>query len=1036
MIRFNIFLLLLLISFASGAQRPWFFKGQVVENPQMRFIRLTTDNGLSNNRVTCMLQDRYGFIWVGTADGLNRYDGRAFEGYKNNPDNFMSISSSHISCMTTNTKGELFVGTKKGLNLYNRSTNSFDHIEIKGDSSISIHPYIRDIIFENDSILWVDTQSGSLIRYDLQKDRIDTVYRHMDVRQPYYLYHDLYFDTDSTLWIGGRGLPTMFFDNEKKTIVSLSSSESDYAKKRAYDVSCYYQDSYGNFWISGLDGAYLFDKNSQVFKKFIGYTTYDIREDKKGDIWFATGSGIFRFNPSDSSMMVFDNEKDNPHSVSNNSVFKIMEDQVGNLWFGTGLGINIYNPSAYPFNTYSHIPGISNSPEGYVVTAVAEDPDNNLVIGYEEDGIDFFNLKTDRFKHFKMEDGESYLADNHISALYYDHNDLLWIGLWRGIGFNLYEPKLQKFFLFTFDSTSLERDWYSDFCEDNFGNFYVAFWGSEGLVLFDRNKRVFGKSLKDRFQRVTCSRIISRLFRDSQNSIWLGTTDCGVHRYYPDKDLAQSFFADGETATGLTSNEIRDVCQDASGQIWVLTNTLQGFVDSTQQFTSYSYRDGFFSSDPVSILPDNSDNLWIATRGDGLFKFNIHTKLFTQFLKHDGIQSNTFTKARHKLKNGDLFFGGVVGFNLFNPRKIVNDSLLPTPFFGRLFIYDHIYSHDLNQQKILNLNSDEKVFTIELNSSDLVNPERYLYQCSLVGYDDNWVEIDNKLRKIRFAAVPAGNYTLQYRIGDRIGNWSKKIAFIKIKIQRPFYYRIWFITLAILVIALLLFLYIKRREYELRLYGRTIELQQRIFRLQMNPHFMGNSLIAIQNYIYSHDPKEAGNYLSDFARLFRLILNNSKSEFIPLSKELETLELYLRLQSLRFPDKFTYAFEVDENIDPDGYQIPPMLAQPMIENALEHGLFTKEGKGRLKVRFIHKLNHLLFEVDDDGIGLTAALKLNMNKTDHKSTALEITHERIAILAKKYGYQVIFEVEEKKGGNEQQVLGTLVRFTIPFKYSTI
>ncbi len=1035
MIKRVIVLFLLLISLTIWAQRPLLFDNQVVENPQVRFIRLNADQGLSNNRITDLLQDRFGFVWVGTSDGLNRYDGRVFEVYKHNPDNFTSLSSSHISSLAANSSGDLYVGTKMGLSLYNRLTNSFENIEFKSDSAIPDHPYVREMIFQNDSVLWLDIQEGFLIKYNIKQQTILAKYRHDPSHQPYYLYHKLYFDHGGRLWVGGRGMPTMYLDQEKNRLVAITSSEHDYSKKRAQDIACYYEDSQNNFWVTGLDGAYLLDRETLKFQKFIAVTTYDIQEDRLGNLWFATGSGIFRFTPSDSSMMVFNNEKDNPHSVSNNSVFNIMLDRAGNLWFGTGLGINIYNPSAYPFHTYTHIPGISNSPEGYVVTAVAEDSQNDLWVGYEEDGMDLFRIKTDRFEHFNQyEGGRNHLADNHVSALYFDQNQLLWIGLWRGIGFNLYEPDEQRFTLFTYYPKSLEKDWYSDFCEDANGRFYIGFWGADGLMIFDRNTHEFGASLKEKFQRVHCSRIISRLFRDSKNSIWVGTTDCGLHRYFPDSDTSKAYFADADQYTGLTSNEVSDICEDMSGQIWVLTNTLQKYDPSNGEFSSYGFKEGFYTTQPAAILPDNQDNLWISTRGDGLFKFNIQSEVFTQYLKQDGLQSNTFSKARLKLENGNLFFGGVNGFNLFQPEQIVVDTMVPRPFFGRFFIYDHIYSHDLNQQNFLTLEPDEKVFTIELNSSDLVNPERYVYQCKLEGFDEDWVDIDNKQRKVRFAAVPSGYYTLQYRIGDRNGNWSVHTASIKIKVLKPFYGKLWFIALVLVSLAVLLFLYVKRREYELKLYGRTVELQQRIFRLQMNPHFMGNSLLAIQNFIYSHNPKEAGNYLSDFAKLFRLILNNSKSEFITLSKELETLELYLKLQSLRFPKKFEYAFEVDENIDPEGIMIPPMLAQPMIENALEHGLFTKEGNGHLLIRFMHRSDHLVFEVDDDGIGLTAALKLSIRKTDHTSTALQITRERISILAKKYGFKVIFDIEEKKD-KEGNILGTNVRFTLPFKYNT-
>ena len=161
-------------------------------------------------------------------------------------------------------------------------------------------------------------------------------------------------------------------------------------------------------------------------------------------------------------------------------------------------------------------------------------------------------------------------------------------------------------------------------------------------------------------------------------------------------------------------------------------------------------------------------------------------------------------------------------------------------------------------------------------------------------------------RKAHYAGLSPGTYQLIYRIGDRYGNWSSKEAIITFVLEKPFYQTIWFYLLMIIIAISLLFSYIMRREYELRLKNRAVELQQKIFRLQMNPHFVGNALIAIQNFIYYHNPLEAGNYLADFAKLFRLILNNSKYEFIALSKELETLDLYLKLQSLRFPGKFVY----------------------------------------------------------------------------------------------------------------------------------
>jgi len=823
----------------------------------------------------------------------------------------------------------------------------------------------------------------------------------------------------------------MYLDEAEGKIVYLLSDESDFSKKRSNDMACYYEDSNGNFWMTALDGIYLFDKKTEEFTKFLSTTTYDVKEDLVGNIWFATGSGVLMYNPQNNIIIQMENEKDNPNSISCNNIYEIMEDAMGNLWFASSEGINVYTEPAYAFKHFTHIPGISNSPEGYVVTAAAEDKDNNLWIGYEDDGLDFFNRNKAEFTHFGHDlNKPNTLASNKVSALNLDKDNRLWIGLWRGIGFNMLDTKNLKFSLFTYNNRSLEQDWYSDFVEDTNGDFYVGFWGADGLTGFDRNKEKFLNSYKEKFERIGCSRLITKLLLDSEGAIWFGTTDCGVHRYFPKIDSSVSYFSDDSVSHGLYSNNVKDITHDKYGNIWLINSILQKYIPKKDTFISYGYSDGLITTELASLLADDEGDIWIGTVNQGLFKFNPVDLKFTQYVKQDGLESNSFTQARIKLKSGELFFGCTNGFNIFNPTDIVDNRYIPIPYFGRLYVFDHIVSHDLDKQDIITLESGENVFTIELLSSDLINPERYSYQCMLVGYDKDWVDIDNKQRIVRYAAVPSGKYKLKYRIGNRTGTWSEKTSSISFKIKGPYYLTWWFITLIIVIFSVLLFIIIKKREFDLKQRHRNLELQQRLFRLQMNPHFMFNSLLAIQNFIYKHDRKEAGNYLSDFAQLFRLILNNSKSEFIFLEKEIETLNLYLKLQSLRYPDKFTYNIYIDAKIDTDYIMIPPMLAQPMIENALEHGIFYKKGKGNIDIRFIFKGSKLLFEVEDNGVGLTLAKQNSITEPNHKSSAIDITRERIKVLGKRHGFFAIFDIRELKD-EEGNILGTKVLFTLPY-----
>ncbi len=1024
--------MLLLITTLSYAQRQTIFSKPFINDPQVRFVRLSTDDGLSHNRVTDIIKDDFGFVWIATTDGLNRYDSKQFEVFTHNKDNFTSLTSSYILCIKQSPCGNIYVGTKKGLNIYNRLTNCFTAINISSKESKNPYPYIRRLLFDNDSILWIETLQGRLIKFNTKSNITLKVYPHPTVSQPYYLYHALYRDKNGILWIGTRNQSPMYLDETAGKVVFIYADEDDILKKRANDMACYYEDSYGNFWFTALDGIYLFNRKSQMFKKFLSTTTYDVKEDQSGNIWFATSSGVLKFNVADSIITEMKNEKDNPNSISSNSVYKIMEDDMGNLWFATAKGVDIYSRPAYAFNHFTHIPGIANSPEGYVTTAVAEDENRNLWIGYENDGLDYFNRKKATFTHYMHNPKNSNSpACNKISALYMDGNNRLWIGLWCGIGFNMLNVETHKFSLYKYYSKSLEQDWYNDFAEDKNGNFYIGFWGANGLTGFDKDKGEFLKSYKKKFRKAFDSRLITRIVVDKQNSLWLSTTNSGIHRYFPDADTAISYFSNYSIPNGLISNNIIDITTDKFGNIWLINNVLQKFIPKTGTFVSYGNANGLTTSELASLLADNNGKIWVSTINDGIFKFNPRNKKFTQYVKQDGLESNSFTKARLKLKNGNLFFGCTNGFNIFNPEEIVENKVIPTPYFGRLYVFDHIVSHDLETQTEITLAPEENVFTVELLSSDLANPERYSYQCKLVGYDEGWVDIDNTQRTVRYAAVSPGSYQLYFRIGNRIGTWSAKTSSITFKIKPPYYLTWWFIMLTVIAVVILLYLFIKQREFDLRQKHRNIELQQRLFRLQMNPHFIFNSLLAIQNFIFLHDRKEAGNYLSDFARLFRLILNNSKSEFILLNKEIETLNLYLKMQSLRYPDKFTYKIYVDPKLDIELIMIPPMLAQPIIENALEHGLYYKKGKGNIDIRFNYSGKKLIFEVEDNGIGITLAKKKNISKSAHKSSALNITRERVKVLAKRYSFFAIFEIKELKN-NDGKAAGTKVVFSLPYE----
>ncbi len=1017
----------LIIATGAMGQRKLLYNEAVVKDIQTRFINLNTSDGLSNDVVTDMLQDEKGLMWICTLDGINSYDGSVFTNYYHFEGDSLSPQSNEVYCIEEDASGNLFFGTEKGLCKYSPYSDNFVQINLRGSSYSNKSAHIRQLRSNGKGGLWIEVLEGALLLYDIENDSVEKVFRHNATQQPYYHYHAIYYDSDSTLWVGGRGLDPLFLKKGSKLMETIRNDELDPDKKRENDVACFYEDSRGDFWVSALDGVYLLNRESLVYTKFMRTSTWDIIEDNESNIWFAGGSGVFKYMPSTNQMVWFAKDKDNPASLASNSVLKIYEDYHNNLWFATNNGISIYSPSVYPFGTYSHIPGIEQSPQGVVVTAVAEDKKGNLWIGYEENGLDYLMLRDRQFDHYQK--AWNGLSANEISSLYIDEHNMLWIALWRGVGFNSLNLANGKFTLYTYDKTSSKFDWYNDFIEDDSGNFYLGFWGGEGLTLFDRKKGKFIKSLKHKFPRLQQSRLITRLLKDNNGNIWFGTSRGGLYVYDPISDTSRAYFADIDDNRGLLSNSVNDLCMDNDDDIWLIGNSLQRYVPETDSFVSYGAEHGLGSTNLVSLLPDNLGNIWVATADKGLFKFNKYDKSFIRYTEDAGLQSDKFSKARLKLSTGDLFFGGSKGFNLFTPGFIISRSIIPKPFFGNLYVNYNKTFPNLNDRGRLVFSSDVNNIKIELRSTDAVNPERYYYQCMLVGYDADWVDVDRKYREIGYSFIPAGSYTFKYRMGDGI-NWSDRVAECSLVFREPFYKSWWFGLLVVVALAAILFAVVKQRLFDLSQKHNNLELEQRLFRLQMNPHFIFNALLAIQNFVFKKDVKEAGLYISDFAKLYRLILDNSRSEFVLFEKEAETLSLYLKLQSLRYENKFDFIIDVDENIGSGMFMIPPMLAQPIIENAVEHGIFKKQSKGFINIKYILSDKVIYFEVVDDGIGLTAS-KDSVRYTEHKSSALDITQRRLKVLAKKYSFNPNFVLEEII--EDEVVKGTKVSFNLPYKY---
>ncbi len=462
------------------------------EDRYARFSSVTTNDGLSGNYVLDILQDTKGFIWIATRTGLTRYDGYHFVNFTHSPDDSLSISSNYVQCLAVDDEGTLWVGTKNGLNKFDEKTGTFSvWAGINKKKSVPSNPYIRKILPDSNSVLWVETVDGVLNKINTQTGEV-LYYPHQQVSQEYYSYHCLFKDSDGDIWVGNRGRGPYRFHPESGNIRLIKADPTRNDKKRDQEVAYVIEDSEHRFWVGSIDGFWRFYKNTETFERVIPMSSFHCIEDRDGVLWLSGGKGVYRFNANTNSAVLYSNNESDPHSLINNSVNALFEDRDGNIWIGTNDGISVFSKSDNEIQYIRRLTDSDNTLNSNTISAVLEDNQGNIWIGTQKKGLSKWNPKTDTYTNFQYKKGDnSSLASNNVSALYQDKNNNIWIGLWQGVGFNKYEPQTNIFKKYSCDPDSYKKDWYSSFLEDKEGRFMAGLWGANGVHIFNRKDEKF-----------------------------------------------------------------------------------------------------------------------------------------------------------------------------------------------------------------------------------------------------------------------------------------------------------------------------------------------------------------------------------------------------------------------------------------------------------------------------------------------------------------------------------------------------------------
>lgn len=771
------------------------------------------------------MQDHKGFIWLGTQEGLIRYDGYNFVSYTHDPLDSTSLSENRVLCVVEDKAGTIWAGTGNGgLNRFDRTTNTFTSFHANpADPTSIISNRIYYILEDKQGMLWIATDNG-LNKFDPTTKRF-TCYKTVEnptndkagnssadnIRA-------IVEDPDSTiLWLGtGKGLKK--FNKATGTCVATYQHEPKKSTSLSHN------------------------------------TILSLCQDTKGNLWVGTSYGLNRFNRATGAFVVFQNNEKDPYSLSDNSVWALRCDHTGTLWVATQRGLNTINEQTGRFSRYLNDVAFEESLSHDYTQSVFEDRSGIIWVGTYGGGINKYDPSRNKFLHYKQHPtNKNSITNNSLWALHEDSAGLVWIGSFAGL--TSFDRTTNTFKRYHNDTTryGYASDNFNSFCEDSKGNFWIGTYGA-GLAKYNRKAGTF--KMFQHNSEYPCSlsdNRINSIFSDKRGQLWLATTNgldqfdvktgkCEIYNNEPNNpaslshSLVKTMFEDSKgrfwvgTAGGLnlfdratgkcvryvhdfhkpasiSHSNIRTLYEDKSGTLWITTSGGLNKFNEDGTFTRFTKKDGLPSDLISGIMEDEHGGLWIGTE-NGLSKFNPITKTFRNYDMGDGLQGkefrpNAFCKSRVTPFVGEMFFGGNNGFNRFHPDSI-HDNTYITPVVltaFKKFNKPVLLPTDISESATVNLSYTDYVFSLDFAALSYTNAEKNQYAYKLEGFDKDWI-VSGTQRSAVYTNLDGGEYTFRVKAANSDGVWNEAGASVKLIIKPPFWETWWFRFVAVCVIVL------------------------------------------------------------------------------------------------------------------------------------------------------------------------------------------------------------------------------------------
>ena len=1062
-----------LTSIGSIAQLP-----EIEARPdQYRAIQWTIENGISENQTNTMIKDAKGFLWVGSSyGGFCRFDGAVFKKYLPDPNNRNTINSDKITSFTEDSLHNIWIGTDKGISRYDFKADTFSNYPPLNNSAVPT-------ALTNSSGIMAPIGSTKNTIFCMEPGAVITAFDIRTLKRRRLV--KLASDFDATIvWNTNKS----FFDARSNSIWKLyhyvgpiEQISLDNGETQKYSWPCYmnnakhqhnaedmvYDSKRNSIWVNSGDGLLEFSLNDKQFRRVEAFDELiktkgfergvGIDLDINGRVWLSTSSnGIFIYDPKTKVARPVFPDPDLQKKAGDANLH-IYCDRDGIVWTSNWYHYGIYEILPYdpPFERFTANPKKKDSLSNHKIYKIIPATNGEMWIG-TEDGLNIFNTKTNKFHVLRQKDLPG-IDGNFIVPVYVDTiRQKAWVrsttsGGWEA-DMDLYEMDLktrQCNRIVCRDGTKLldtllvASDWFLPykngliFCDEAHGIFEVKENSLFADLVIPIESRYAGMVLEDdRFIFLHGFGNAPNLTFENKNGKWLKTPHL------------------------LDSLEWGTIFYNKKDQTrWVSFKfQLVHYSKNFRKIKTYRQEDGYNGS-AFNMLLDDDGNLWFTNKLNEVSRLNTITGIITTISETDGYKKQNFDSHGPAAKDeeGNLYFGftnsdrTTGGLDRIYPERY-SSARTSSVYLRSLTINQKPFplSTGVNNLEELSLPYYQNTINIEVGIIDFyANGKGHIrYKLVSGASKEDWQYSDNAYYTIRYEKLPPGKYQVVLQASNKGNEFNSPEKILTITITPPFWQTWWFrVTASIFVIGTI-YAFIRwrtqqrfRRQLErsekerqvAELKQKASELEMQALRAQMNPHFIFNSLNSINRFILQNNRAQASEYLTKFSKLVRMILQNSQESLITLESELDSMRLYLDLESLRFDYRFGYKISVSPDIDISALKVPPLIIQPYAENAIWHGLMHKEEKGQLDIEVSEENGHLNFRIADDGIGRKQAAALaSKSATKHKSMGLRITADRIAMMQRSADSESAVRINDLVN-EDGSAAGTEVIIKIPVLY---